>query len=529
MNPFNTTAPLRTLRRQRGSVYPMMLLVMGGMLLAGGFAVDSVALNSDTSQLKRATDAAALALGRSYSPDEDGSGDQQTMAQQYVRANLGLNSAVLANLGTITVTSGTSSAGNNTFKVSATLTNVPLVLNTGNRDVTISSTSEVRQVSTEVALALPNTTAENSANLAALRRLGKTFAQDLIGDSSNTWLSLVPYSQSVNVYDPNQTGRIRSWAASGALNPVELTSLFQSGYGSLADRRMPDRIANLLCMYRGLDRGENYFWDEAPGGRFKVYYRADLAANGSPGAEPISWIGPNPAFGEANGANDTRYLVADRGCPHAQLLPLTNNQQDISARLDKMTASFNVNFAIAMGWSAMALAPEFRGSSGWALEDDLPKEFDDGTNERIKAIVFLVNSTDMNWFDSDAYNAYVGESIDGSASTPGSASATTGSINQALITQRFTSLCNSFRAHNLKFYLIVTGSDESTGDSDSSASGSTFRRVAGAGLAACAEQSADLTYLNGADFVASEGAIQARLESIIEELRQQSNFVRLIE
>lgn len=504
----------------------MMLLVLIGMLMAGGFAVDSMTLNTDTSQLKRATDAAALALGRTHPEYKDDSASQQEMAEQYVRANLGLNSAVLDNLGAVSVSMGSSTAGNTTYKVSVTVTNVPLLIGAGNRELTISSTSEVRQMSTEVALAIPNTLSETASNLTVLRRLGKHFAESLIGDSTNTWLALVPYSQSVNVYDAKNTGRIRNWASTAALKPVELTSLFNTGYSGLADNRMPDRISKLLCMYRGLNRGQNYYWDEAPSGQFQIYYRADLPGNDlAYGITPytISWVGPNPMFGAATGVNDTRNLIADRGCPSAPLLPLTNDMSEINERLDAMSTRFNVNYAIAMGWAAMALAPEFRGSAGWNLDDDLPKDFDDGSDERIKAIVFLVNSSgntddSVNWFDSDGYNAYVSKAIDGADSS--------NTNTDALITERFTNLCSSFKAHNLKFYLIVTGQDESE-DGDTGAS--KFRTVAGAGLAGCADSSTDLTYLNGVDFVASEGAIQDRLDSIVEELQQQSNFVRLIE
>ncbi|MCQ9427205.1 hypothetical protein NRB16_27205 [Pseudomonas sp. LJDD11] len=519
MKSFHTSTPICTRRTQRGSVFPMMLLIFGGLLLTSGFVLDSVTLNTDTSQIKRATDAAAMALGRTHPQYKDDGASLQRLADEYVRANLGLNSAVADNLSAVRVTRGTSEQGNATYQVSATLTNQPLMIGTGNRDLTVSSTSETRQMSTEVALALPNTNTETNSDLAALRRLGKHFAEELIGDSTNTWLALVPFSQSVSVYDASQQGRIRAWAIPAELRPVELTSLFRSGYGSLADGRIPDRVARLLCMYRGLNRGENYFWDQAPAGQFRVYYRHDLPENGSPGAPPISWIGPLPMDGQATGTNHIRYMVADRGCPSAPLLPLTNDLNAIGERLDAMSIRFNVNYAIAMGWAAMALAPAFRGTAGWDLPDDLPKDFDDGSNERLKAIVLVANSSRTDWFDSDAYNTYVGQAIQGVDQGSGN--------DPQIITQRFANLCNSFKARRLKFYLIVTGKDEA--DEGEQGSASRFRQVAGAGLTACAEKASDLTYINGPDFVTSEGAIRQRLEQIVEDLRQQSNFVRLIE
>ena len=62
--------------------------------------------------------------------------------------------------------------------------------------------------------------------------------------------------------------------------------------------------------------------------------------------------------------NDTRWMVADRGCPHAALLPLTNDLGKIGDRLDQMSTRFNTNHAIAMGWAG---DPSFRAPMGIAV------------------------------------------------------------------------------------------------------------------------------------------------------------------
>ncbi|ENO85318.1 hypothetical protein [Thauera linaloolentis] len=502
--------------RQRGAGAVSLLLFIGAATGIAAYAVDSSRTTASAAQLKHATDAAAMAVTMAHARDD--TIDTQSLAEKYVHANLGMDGAQFEQQLDIALETVTRDDADG-FRVSATFRASSLLGN--DADVTVSSAAVARNKSLEVALAIPNTLSENAANLAALRRLGKRFAENLIGNRDNTWLALVPYSQAVSVYDARQANRIRNWAAPGALNPVELTSLFRTGYAGLADRRIPDRRANLLCMYRGLDRGENYFWDEAPAGQFKVYYRHDLPENGSPGAPPISWVGPNPDFGQATGVNDTRWMTADRGCPNAALLPLTNDLDEIDTRLDQMSTRFNVNYAIAMGWSAMALAPEFRGPGGWGLENDLPRDFDEEGGDTVKAIVLLVNSSDQRWFDSDAYNAWVGEKIDGDRDL--------GSRNDPLITERFANLCRSFRERRLRFFLIVTGSDEAEDEDGQIASASEFRRVAGPGLQRCAERGSDLTYLSGYDFVASEGRIESRLDAIIDELRLQSNFARLVE
>ncbi|WMD18986.1 hypothetical protein RAS12_20480 [Achromobacter seleniivolatilans] len=507
-----------SLARQRGASAVFLLLLIAAVAVLAAFASDGTRMTADAAQMKRATDAAALASAAAYAKSRDA--DLQEIAERYVAVNLGMDRSQLSRALSVKVETITKNDMPGT-RVTAIFEASSMLSQTPAESVTVASAAVSRQRSLEVALALPNTLGEDAANLAVLRRLGKSFASRLIEDAESAWLALVPYSQSVNIYDPAHDNRIRLWSSPGALNPVELTSLFRTGYASLADRRIPDRRANLLCMYRGLNRGNNYFWTDPPSGQFGVHYRHDLPINGSPGATPIRWIGPNPDFGLANGVNDTRFMVADRGCPQAALLPLSKNLNDIGERLDQMSTRFNVNYAIAMGWSAMALAPSFRGGSGWGLDDDLPKDFDDGTGDRVKAIVFLVNSSDQRWFDTDSYNAYTGQKIDGDSDTGGG--------EASVVTERFSRLCSSFRARGLKFYLIVTGNDEATDEDGQILSASAFRRIAGPGLLVCAEKGSDQVYLSGKDFVASEGRIQSRLDDIVDELRQLAALTTLVE
>lgn len=529
-------------RKQRGSVAPFMALAIGGALLATAYSLDTSRMTNSAAQVKRATDAAALAIGQERVLSGEKSEEElRTLAYGYVINNLGLDSTLAEQIDedSLALNQEKDDQGRIRYKVQVTFQANPELLGGEPRDISIHSTVEVQPSALEVALTLPNSLSENAANLTVLRRLGKRFAEKLVKDREDAWLALVPYSQTVNV-SPDYTNpdtrtpagpsashmqRLNSWAMAAALRPIELTSLFRSGYAGLHDRRIPDRRANLLCMYRGLNRGENYHWDDAPGGQFRIYYRHDLPENGSPGASAIHWVGPNPDSGQATGSNDTRWMVADRGCPSAPLLPLTNDMDKIEERLEQMSTRFNENYAIAMGWSAMALAPAFRGSSGWNLPDELPKDFKDDGGDSYKAIVMLVNTTDQRWFDSDAYNAYVGQAIDGETGTGGE--------NRSLRTQRFAQLCDSFREHGLRFYMIAIGQDE-IANNDLNAEGtvdgaSDFRRIAGPGLARCAEEGSDITYISGFDFVAAEGSIQERLDQILEDIRQQSSYVRLVE
>ncbi|QLF95091.1 pilus assembly protein [Pseudomonas sp. ABC1] len=527
------------MRKQDGGIAPFMVLALGGALLATAYSIETSRMTNSAAQVKRATDAAAMAVGK----ERLGKGGQpleslQILASRYVLNNLGMDSELGRQLDSddIVLTEERSEQARIRYRVAVNFQADAELLGSAPEKIRVHSTVEVQPSALEVVLTLPNSGAESAGNLAVLRRLGKRFANQLIQDREDAWLALVPYSQAVNV-SPDYTNpesrtpagpssrhmlRLSSWAIPAALRPVELTSLFRSGYSGLHDRRIPDRRANLLCMYRGLNIGENYRWDQAPTGQFRIYYRHDLPENGSPGATAINWIGPNPMFGQANGTNDTRWMVADKGCPSAPLLPLTNDMDKIEERLDQMSTRFNTNYAIAMGWSAMALSPAFRGSNGWGLPDGLPLDFKEDGGDSYKAIVMLVNTTDQRWFDSDAYNTYVAQPLSGSNGT------------DSLITQRFASLCDSFRRHQLRFYMIAIGQDEipnnDLGSEGTVVNGaSDFRRIAGPGLARCTETGNEITYLPGFDFVAAEGQIQARLDKILEEIRQQGSYVRLVE
>lgn len=516
-----------------GGIAPFMALGLAGLMMAGAFAVDATRMSTSAAQLKRATDAAAMAVGQQKLADYRVPVNQlRRTAIEFVRQNLGMDSELSRYVddAAITVTQGqSSSSGADTFEVSIDYLARQVLLGGESAPVSVSSTVEVYARPAEVSLILPNTLIETDGDLAALRRLGKRFARDLIGQdggqsNGEIWLSLVPYSQAVNVYDAQDTNRLQRWIRPGALTPVELRSLFRSGNASsLADPRIPDRVANLLCMYRGMRVGQNYFWDQPPGG-FGVYYREDLIENGSPGAPPISWIGPHPMFGRATGVDDVRWMVADVGCPHAPLLSLTDDLDKIDARLDMMSARFTANYAIAMGWAAASLSPSMRGNAGWG-DSKLPLDFnpDDGVGNT-KTIVMLLN-TNSSWFDTDLYNwgGYNDVSIGGGEPQAGS-------VTDLLPTsaRRFVELCNSFRARNIKAHFIVVSPDMSSSEDLEDFGRTQLGRVAMPGFRVCAQNGGSIKIAGTENFVQSESEIQSILEDVAGDIRSKSSFVRLV-
>ncbi len=505
----------KTMGRQRGAALPMMLVLIGAGLAVAAYAIDSARLKSNAAQLKRGTDAAALAVAQEAARDPGAR--LQLIAEQYVSANLGMDQTLARQRVAVSV-EAMSRGDERGYRVRASYRESGALMDLS-APVAVKSAAIARHAPLEVALMLPVDLAVTAAEMPALRTLSRDFMDRLFdhasGDGSygagkNVWVSLVPYSQSVSVYDAADPTRVQRWARPRALNPVELTTLFNTGkINSLADQRTPDRRARLLCMYRGLGAGENYHWDQQPVGQFGVYYRHDLPENGSPGATPISWVGPNPMLGQAFGVNDTRSMVADKGCPNAPLLALTDQRQRLVERLDQLAPRFNVNYAIALGWAGMALSPAMRGAGGWG-DSRLPLDFDgDGQQPNIKAIVMLAKISGL-WMDTDSYN----HELNAGPKDNG----------RAFSRQRFLDLCRSYRQRKIRFHLIGVraGSDEDNSATD-------FSNQALPGLTLCSSDRGSLRFVDATDIRAVRGAIAEQLERVADTLKREANHVQLVE
>ncbi|MBQ4771239.1 hypothetical protein F9U44_07010 [Pectobacterium versatile] len=511
------------IQQEKGAGTAFYTLGAMALLVTAAFIVDTSTATGDATQIKRATDAAALAVGHQATINGEEYSQEETnkLAYDYVKNNLGMNSALSEKLaaGDVAVTEGRNSETRKTYTVTVAFETKPSLLSLGARKQEVYSTAEVINRPTEIAFVMPVTGDMSEGDIRSLKSVSRSFVERMLssadGKRDNLWLSLVPYSQSVSVYDAEDANRIRRWAAPGALNPPELRSLFASGVvSSMADRRFPDRRANLLCMYRGLGREENFFWDEPPVGQFKVYYRHDLPQNGSPGAPPISWRGPNPDFDDTN-AVDTRWIVADKGCPNAALMPLTNEESRLNQRIEQFSARFNTNYAIGMSWAGAALSPNMRGSDGWG-DAKLPLDFNlDGNGDGQKVIVMMAN-TIGNWFDTDSYNfnrnAFSGQTGTDPART--------------FAAQRFRDLCSSFRARNIKFYFvgIRPGDPEDFGRN-------LFDAEATPGLLICTEGEKRMSFIDGAGFGAEgvEDQLIQRLNRIAGQIETEGGYVRLVE
>ncbi|MFP9231200.1 TadE/TadG family type IV pilus assembly protein [Pectobacterium cacticida] len=514
----------RFLRQERGAGTAFYVLGMMALLVTGAFIVDTMSATGDAAQIKRATDAAVLAVSHQVTlvgEKKYDAAEMKELAFEYVKNNLGLNQGLRDALtpDDVTVSESEGEHRRKRFTVTVNFATEPSLMNLGAKQQAIYSTAEMVTKPTEIAMLMPVTVEMKERDIMVLQNVTRTFIKRMFSTSDatrdNLWISLVPYSQSVNVYDPDDPDRIRRWARPGALNPRELSSLFRSGYSGLADRRIPDRRAKLLCMYRGLGDEENFFWDEPPVGQFRIYYRHDLPENGSPGAPPISWRGPNPDFDDGPNAIDTRWMVADRGCPNAALLPLTNDEDKLETRIRQFTPRFNINYAIGMSWAGAALSPNMRGAGGWG-DAKLPLDFNvDGKGDGQKVIVMMANIIG-NWFDTDSYN-FNRNQFTGGLGTLGA---------REFARKRFHDLCNSFRARNIKFYFIGIR----PGDPDEF-SNTLFERDAVPGLMICTEGKKHMNFVDGDGFGGEgvEKQLLKRLDRIAGQIENEGGYARLVE
>jgi len=139
-------------------------------------------------QVKRATDAAALAIGQiQLRNDNSDETDLTAIAKGYVLMNLGMDSDLQNQVSDNFVKAiRGESDGATTYTVTVTLNANSDLLEAQSETLVISSTVEVVTIPTEVALMLPNTLSEDDSELSALRTLGKSFARELLGEDDSS-------------------------------------------------------------------------------------------------------------------------------------------------------------------------------------------------------------------------------------------------------------------------------------------------------------------------------------------------------
>ncbi|GFM81760.1 hypothetical protein PSCICN_24520 [Pseudomonas cichorii] len=505
-------------RLQRGNVAPFMILATGGLLLASAYAIDVTRMTGNASQLKRATDAAALAVGRANADgDENVSKDPTGFATAYVRQNLGMDAQLLDNLGEVTVEEGRSADSNPTYRVTATSRHDPQVSGNASQDLTVHSTAELISKPLEVALAIDSSEIENAMTIGVNSKLhtdaARYFLDRLFGtDSSgqpretkeNLRVALVPFSQEVNVYDPQYSRanqpRLTEWSAPGALTPPDYGNVllhqygFFKRYGDLRNPQFPDRRARRLAFYRGTNTNESYDWIPSPAqSKMQVVAGMIISSN-----ENMRAVVSERRFFTLSATNDDgveNLVDTDASIPNAPLLPLEADRSALDGRLDEIRGDWYLQVMPGLFWAGSALSPNWRGSGGWG-DNTYPLDFNpDGSGPNRKAIVLL-----LNWNSGIA----------------------TEDQNQSI--QDFLDICQSFSDNGVEFHAVVRATTPLT----SVPGGTSPVSIASDWLTPCTDGGKRLHVIEG-NSSDTPGDLRTAFDSIANELKSQANRVLLVE
>ncbi|MFJ4142785.1 hypothetical protein [Pseudomonas sp. NPDC089734] len=505
-------------RLQRGNVAPFMILATGGLLLASAYAIDLTRMTGNASQLKRATDAAALAIGRANADgDENVTKDPVGFATAYVRQNLGMDAQLLDNLGEVTVEEGRSDDSNPTYRVTATSRHDPQVSGNASQDLTVHSTAELISKPLEVALAIDSSEIENAMTIgvnsklhtdAARYFLDRLFGTDANGQpretKENLRVALVPFSQEVNLYDPQYSRanqpRLTDWTAPGALRPEDYgtTLLQQYGffkrYGDLRNPQYPDRRARRQAFFRGTNTNRSYEWIPSPA-ESKMQLVAGMIVSSN---ENMRAVVSERRFFSLTASNDDgveNTVETDTSIPNAPLLPLEAERSKLDERLDEIRGDWYLQVMPGLVWAGSALSPNWRGSGGWG-DNTYPLDFNpDGSGPNRKAIVLLLN-----------WNAGIA----------------TENQNQNL--QDFLNICQSFSDNGIEFHAVVQATTELTAVPP----GIDPVSIAADWLTPCTNGGKRLHVIAGSSSDTTSD-FQAAVDSIANELKSQANRVLLVE
>lgn len=515
----------RVLREESGSAAVNVVFFLIGGIALTAFVVDATRVSADGARLKQATDAAAQAVAMEAAKDSET--DVLGMAQRYVVVNLGLDKEQLSRDLSVAVEPVTWNDYEG-YRVSASFRALPSLLGGPGKTVEVASAAVAIYNPLEIAFVAPSTINETQRDMQAIRDIGEAFYDEVIDGRADRWMALVPYSDGVNVWDDAKgVSRIRSWAMPDRIEPQWFRYIKQgAGVSNMASPDMPDVRKKILHVRRGMRGGELFDWTEPPAGSFEISaetcYGGNCIMSNYPGGWPyITWRGPViPSAGNGlTGPTDQRWIAADGTVPLTALLPLTDEREKFTARLQKMIGDHEeinhaINMNIAMGWGAMALSPGFRGIDGWG-DLDHPRDFSEDGKSTVKAIVMLANlNGSLIDIDMDANNFYLDlESLGGSADTG----------DRDFVRQRIEDLCDSFKSHqDFYFYMLIV--PPSTNESG-------LRRYneLKPTLLACGRNSGDVSEVETPSFAEGKETVIDGLKRIASDLESKSSFARLIE
>jgi Flp pilus assembly protein TadG len=428
------------LREESGSSMIFFGLAILMLTAAVGCAVDMGRAQTVRSKLSMALDAAGLAAGATINTT-----DVQAEAEKYFNANF--NSIGLG--ATVVSMTATPNADNTLIELNATVTLPTTLMRVmGFTNLTLSAASEITRTSKgmELVLVMDNTGSMSQSaggsisKLEASKTAANTLLNILYGSNDtidNLWISLVPFSQAVNI-GTSRTGWLD--ATYDATLDWHTTS-----WGGCVESRS-----------NGSGTPQYDITDDTPSTKpFRQYYWPDDSSN--------NWIQTTTSCGShhSNCTTTTSYVYnGSHGpnlyCPQA-LTPMTASKTVVAAGVNSMVAAGNTHIDLGLAWGWRLLSPKWRSLWGGEMDaNGLPLDYD--TPLMNKVIVLMTDGD--NTITSGYYSAYGYPSagqLGANACVSGDCSTGIAEMNT-----RTAAICTAMKAQGVLIYTVALGSSVST-------------------------------------------------------------------
>ena len=477
MHPFSF---LRTIsqklrgfaRSESGMTLPLLAASMIAVTGMVGIAVDTGRMQLVQSKLQFSLDAAGLAAGSTVN-----TAALNTEISKYLGANF--NGYLGA---TLTGTSATVDATNTVITLSASAQLPTTFMNiVGITTINVTADSQISRAITglELVLVLDNTGSMNSSagqgisKIQALKTAATTLVDTLFASNppaGKLWVSVVPFSQAVNIGTSHADWMNTTYSTSLATMPITTGP----GWGSTSwigcvDARQNGKDVTDDPPSSGDTLFNQYYWPSDNINYGSPYNNQSNSGNNS-WATPTYQRCKSGSCTTVSGSCSTSggrtctlsgYTYASplntttQGpnymCPQA-ITPMTNTKATLTNAINAMVAQGNtvINQGLEWGWNM--LSPRWRGLWGGTMNANaLPLDYN--TNGMQKAVVLLTDG--VNTIDNSSHGAYwfLHNNLLGTTS---SATAVT------TLDNRTQQLCTAMKAKGIYIYTIALGTDTTT-------------------------------------------------------------------
>ncbi len=375
---------------RRGSIAIVMALSMAALVGAVGLGVDLARLWLVQTRLQAAVDAGVLVAAREMgaaSANNDatalfwadfGRVDRKT-GEGFLSAKADAPKFVTVDADTVRMTADAI--------VPMTLM---AALGVGAKPVHVEASARRAVMGVELALVLDITGSMAGEDIKSLRSSAANLVNILFGSSPkpppNLWVSVVPYTASVNLGWDQVAGRYRTeWLAPGKLNPSDYAP--GAWAGCVEARVSPED---------GTDKKPSdapftpFLWKST----LNKYFNGQTVVKGD-----NDWSPTDPAhkITEQNQAAlpDNTAVGPNLSCPASPVLPLTDDKAAALQTISGLQATFRggtlTNLGLQAGW--FTLSPTWRGLWG---KEKLPLNYN---TPNMRKVIVMMTDGENNWYD----------------------------------------------------------------------------------------------------------------------------------